>query len=62
MTAILVSNDSGSTQVLYMALELSNKKWKLGFSNGVKVREVTIEAGDVGMLGSSESYGLVGWR
>ena len=34
-----------------MALELSNKKWRLGFSNAVKTREVTIEAGDLGVLG-----------
>ena len=29
-----------------MALELSNKRWKLGFSNGERQRQVTIEAGD----------------
>lgn len=33
-----------------MALELSNKKWKLGFSNGTKIREVMIEAGDLSAL------------
>lgn len=33
-------------QVLYMALELSNRKWKLGFSDGSKGRQRTIPAGD----------------
>jgi len=46
MTAILQSKDSVSGVVLYMALELSNKRWKLGFSNGCRQRQVTIEAGD----------------
>lgn len=32
--------------VLYMAMELSNRKWKLGFGNGVKMRCKTIEARD----------------
>src|SRR3972149_2059107 len=51
MTTILQGQDSATGQVLYMALELSNKKWRLGFSNAVKTREVTIEAGDLGGLG-----------
>jgi len=46
MIAILQSKDSVSEAVLYMALELSNKRWKLGFSNGERQRQVTIEAGD----------------
>ena len=33
-----------SGTVLYMAMELSNKKWKLGFGNGVKTRRKSIEA------------------
>lgn len=31
---------------LYMAMELGNKKWKLAFSNGEKIRKVTVEARD----------------
>ena len=46
MTAVLQSKDIANGLVLYMAMELSNKTWKLGFSNGRKVRQVTIEAGD----------------
>lgn len=30
--------------VLYMAMELSNKKWKLGFSNGSKMRRKSVDA------------------
>lgn len=46
MTAVLQSKDIANGLVLYMAMELSNKQWKLGFSNGAKVRQVTIAAGD----------------
>jgi hypothetical protein len=37
-----------NAEVLYVALELSRKKWKLGFSDGKtpQVRQVTISAGD----------------
>lgn len=46
MTAVLQSKHNAQEQVLYMALELSNKRWKLGFSNADKQRQVTIDAGD----------------
>lgn len=46
MKAILQSKDSATDRVLYMAMELSNRKWKLGFSNGEKMRVKTVEAGD----------------
>ncbi len=46
MTAVLEHKDNVSGTTLYMALELSNKKWKLGFSNGEKNRQRTIAAGD----------------
>ncbi len=46
MTAVLQHKDSANGTTLYMALELSNKKWKLGFSNGEKNRLTTIAAGD----------------
>jgi transposase len=49
MTAILQGKDNVSEQVLYMALELSNKTWKLGFSNGTKIRQKSITAGDWGV-------------
>jgi transposase len=45
-----VSNVTGSIQppmFLYLALELSNTKWKLAFSNGIKNRFVTIDARDL---------------
>jgi transposase len=42
----------GTSSVLYLAFELSNKKWKLGFSTGLgqQPRIRTIEAGDFGSL------------
>ena len=50
MTAILQSKDNAAEAVLYMALELSDKRWKLGFSNGERQRQVTIESGDWSVL------------
>ena len=40
---------NGSTRqaVLHLAFELSNSKWKLGFSDGNKMRYVTITARNV---------------
>ncbi len=46
MNAILQTNDTALSSALYMAMELSNRKWKLGFSNGEKNRIITIDAGD----------------
>jgi len=46
MTAVLEGKDNANCTNLYMALELSNSKWKLGFSNGTKNRQATIAAGD----------------
>jgi transposase len=39
--------------VLFMALELSDKKWKLALSDGTKRRIVTIAAGDLVALGEA---------
>jgi len=62
MTAVLPSKDIANGLVLYMAMELSNKKWKLGFSNGSKVRQVTIESGDwVALTGAvKQAHGKLG--
>jgi len=35
-----------SGEVLYMSMELSNSKWKLGFGNGSKLRRKSIDARD----------------
>lgn len=42
--------DTVRERVLYMALELSKKRWQLVFGDGVKRRHVTIEAGNRGEL------------
>ena len=47
MKSILQTNGTAETTVLYMALELSHKNWKIGFSNGVKHRIKNILARDV---------------
>lgn len=39
-----VSNDTVTTGILYMAMELSQSKWHLAFGNGIKVRQVVIDA------------------
>ena len=43
MQAALETGYEGGT-VLYMAMELSNRSWKLGFSDGAKQRRKSIEA------------------
>jgi transposase len=46
----LKKEDSTKQAVLYTAFELSNKTWKLAFSNGSKVRYVSINARDLSKL------------
>jgi len=46
MKTVLQSKDTSIHPVLYMAMELSHKNWKLGFSNGDKIRVKTIAARD----------------
>ena len=61
--ATLQVKDSTESGALYMAFELSNKSWKLGFSDGARVRRKSIEASDLGQLhdeidGAKERFGL----
>ena len=44
------TDDSTETDRLYIAFELSNTKWKLMFSNGIKRRQKSISAGDLDSL------------
>lgn len=46
MKAVLQTKDSVIYSTLYIAFELSNRKWKLGFGNGDKYRIKSIDAGD----------------
>lgn len=39
-----------NSEVVYMAMELSDKSWKLGFSNGTKIRERNVVARDCATL------------
>jgi hypothetical protein len=45
MTANLREQAYESERILYMALELSNRKWRLALSDGVHRRQKTIGAG-----------------
>lgn len=42
--------DNAIEPVLYMALELSNKTWKVVFGDGVRRRRVSVEAGSLKQL------------
>jgi len=50
--ATLTGNDTATVEVLYMALELSSKTWRLAFSTGEtdKVRHRQVNAGEVGSV------------
>ena len=41
---------NASAPVLYMALELSNKSWRLAFGDGAKRRQVSVPAADLAKL------------
>ncbi|MGH8558995.1 MAG: hypothetical protein ACRESZ_16390, partial [Methylococcales bacterium] len=57
MTAVLEREDNASEQALYMVLELSNNKWKVGFSDGERSRQNTIDVGDWVALNEGQSGG-----
>ena len=63
MTVTLQAQAYVSDPILYMALELSNKTWKLGLSDGNRRRQMSVSAGDTsGLLlqiaGAQEKFGL----
>ncbi len=63
--ATLQSKDNAIVPILYMAMELSNKQWRLVFGDGSKRRRVTVEAGYREQLGEAvakakEKFGLPG--
>jgi transposase len=47
MSQAVRRNDSPDSGVLYMAMELSKRKWKLAFSDGHTVRQVHVDARDL---------------
>jgi len=47
MTAGLQTKEYGIMTVLYMAMELSNKIWRLAFGHGDRQRQVSISSGDI---------------
>lgn len=63
MTTIPRQDNNPTMPRLYMAMELSNKSWKLGFSDGAKNRQMSVAAGDWPALSaavktSKERFGL----
>jgi len=50
MTADLQDQAYVNEAVLYIALELSNAKWRLAFGDGTRQRQVVIVSGDVASL------------
>ena len=52
-TTTQVSQDTATQGVLYMALELSNKTWRIALSDGNKRRHISIDAGDLMALQSA---------
>ena len=58
----LRSEDITKLAVLYVAFELSNRKWKLAFSDGRKMRHATVDAGDLEqfLVGLSSTKGHFG--
>ena len=54
---------NATAPVLYMALELSNKRWRLAFGDGVKRRQASVPAADLAKLAcavtrAKERFGL----
>ena len=41
-----MTTSAAAQTVLYMAMELSKRNWKLAFSNGTKIRQINVPAGD----------------
>src|SRR5215831_10914508 len=67
MNSQAVQAKDNNEDILYLALELSRKKWKLGFSDGKQpqIREVAIGAGDLESCGkeiekAKQRFGMKG--
>ena len=61
MTADLQTRCYETETVLYMAMELSNEKWRLAFGDGTHQRQVVIAAGDVVALGEQIAKAKAKW-
>ncbi len=61
MTAELQVKEYVTAMVLYMATELSNKTWRLAFSDGKRTRQVSIEAADIVALGAQVAKAKEKW-
>jgi transposase len=62
MTTDIQTKAYVSETVLYMAMELSNKQWRLAFGDGTRQRQVVIAAGDVAALGEQIGKAKAKWE
>lgn len=61
----MITNSTGQEKTIYMAMEISNKKWKLAFTDMEKRREVNIDARNINGLKraietAKEKFGIKG--
>ena len=62
MTADLRVKEYENIAVLYMAMELSNKTWRLALSDGTHKRQVSVDAGDTAKLTSQLDKAKQRWN
>ena len=62
MTADLQLQAYETETVLYMAMELSNEKWRLAFGDGRRQRQVVIAAGNIAALGEQIAKAKGKWN
>src|SRR2546428_13686905 len=60
--AALRNEDNASAPVLYMALELSNKNWRLAFGDGTKRRQTSVPAADLVKLAEAVAEAKEGFK
>jgi len=53
----LRNEDNASAPILYMALESSNKSWRLAFGDGTKPRQASVPAADLAKLAGAPQSG-----
>jgi transposase len=61
MTADLQAKSYASEPVLYMAMELSDKQWRLAFGDGTRQRQVVIAADDIAALSEQIDRAKAKW-
>lgn len=60
-TTTVQEHGSATRPVLYLALELGDKKWRLAFSDGSRTRQVSIPGSDLVALGEAQAKAKQHW-